>query len=400
MNQTKKIKLALLTSLVMLSSKGSYAMEDSIEDIGNDPATSKATPALFSSRPLVSSTEEINQLNSQYYEEEFLPQIGDKFREILGSSVTNQNLSKMILGYSTSKSRPMDVSNELLKFSAIFAEMYIPPSLFKSPAFVQVSWRASQVIQTDNRDRVPVFVPVFVVGRGDNKTYTPDEGDITPALGSHNEAELKSRLDQLDTLLSDPKYTNFHDPAHYKTDIREAVLRLEQAHFDSCLLRIQQNKSLLEDFNVNDNLAFILKAFTLTPDQFDARLALIKQHKELLFSGGRYVSDTLRLSIDKIYRLAKSTHYRNYFDKIFLPQIADEFRKILKSELSNQKLSQMILGSTNDYSPEVVKGKLLTFSTIFEEIYTPPSFEKLHDVLSHSVADLPAVGTSSSASNN
>lgn len=82
---------------------------------------------------------------------------------------------------------------------------------------------------------------------------------------------------------------------------------------------------------------------------------------------------------------------RDYYEKEFIPQVGDKFREILKSKLSNQKLSQMILGSTNGTSPEVVKGKLLTFSTLFEEMYTPPSFEKLHDVLSPSIADLPAV---------
>ncbi|MBY0292765.1 MAG: hypothetical protein K2W92_05715 [Alphaproteobacteria bacterium] len=223
-------------------------------------------------------------------------------------------------------------------------------------------------------------------------TLTKDRAVSVLAASDLSTAEETSRLDQLNTLIGDPKYAL----NSYKIEVQRAALKLKEPDFASRLLSIQQNKGLLEDFDLgaNDHLNTISVAFTLAPDQIDARLALIKQYIEYLFPNGipaaeESMASMLNRSIDEIYQLAQSTYYRNYFDKIFLPQMGDRFREILKSKLSDQALSQMILGSTNDYSPEVVKDKLSTFSSIFEEMYIlPPSFEKPHGAPCSSVADV------------
>ena len=146
----------------------------------------------------------------------------------------------------------------------------------------------------------------------------------TLLAASHlSNADLTWRLEKLDTLISDPKFTlNFH-----KTEVQRNAFVLNSSDFTSHLYTIQQNMNiLLENLNADGYLNTIAKAFTLSSDQINARLAIIKQYQKLLNWQGHWL---IEHSVDEIYSLAKKEHYRRYFMNDYLPKLGEEFQNVI-----------------------------------------------------------------------
>ncbi len=185
-------------------------------------------------------------------------------------------------------------------------------------------------------------------------------------------AELTRRLEKLDTLIGDPKFAlNF-----YKTEVQRNAFGLNSSDFISHLCTIQQNMNiLLENLNADGYLNTIAKAFTLTPDQINARLATIKQYKELLNWQGHWL---LENSVDEIYSIAKKEHYRRYFMNNYLSKLREEFQERNQSSFTDDQLLLLLFPdhSTFDFSSDKVRPKLSQFGLPYGKMFDPPPLEE------------------------
>lgn len=185
-------------------------------------------------------------------------------------------------------------------------------------------------------------------------------------------ADLTRRLEKLDTLIGDPKFAlNF-----YKTEVQSNAFGLNSNDFISHLCTIQQNMNiLLENLNADSYLNTIAKAFTLSPDQINARLATIKQYKELLNWQSPWL---LENSVDEIYSIARREHYRKYFMNDYLSKLREEFQERNQSSFTDDQLLSLLFPdhSTFDFSSDKVRPKLSQLGLIYGEMFTPPPLEQ------------------------
>lgn len=185
-------------------------------------------------------------------------------------------------------------------------------------------------------------------------------------------AELTRRLEKLDTLIGDPKFTlNF-----YKTEVQSNAFGLNSNDFISHLCTIQQNMSiLLEHLNADGYLNTIAKALTLPPDQINARLATTKQYKELL---NWQDHGLLEYNVDEIYNIAKKEHYRKYFMNDYLPKLGEEFQKRNQSSFTDDQLLLLLFPdhSTFDFSSDKARPKLSQFGLPYGDMFNPPPLEQ------------------------
>ncbi|MBY0414150.1 MAG: hypothetical protein K2Q18_08285, partial [Bdellovibrionales bacterium] len=219
-----------------------------------------------------------------------------------------------------------------------------------------------------------------------------------------NTADLTARLEALDTLIGDPKYKlNV-----YKPGVEKAAFKLDLNEFTSRLRIINQYRDILSvALDADYHLLAIEKAFTLSPNLSYARLAAIKQYRELFFPNEKpdQHKDMTRLlssTLEEIYSEARILHYRNHFINNFLPKLEEKFQKHNNSIFTGHELAQLLFptyaSSTFDFSPEEIEPRLSRFGEIYREMFNPPSLEKPHVAIGSSIpSSSPSVAGSSSS---
>ena len=132
----------------------------------------------------------------------------------------------------------------------------------------------------------------------------------------------------------------------------------------------------------------ISNIFTLSFDQFNKRIATIKQYEGLLSEslrssgGSERVANLMGSTVYEIYKMASNQLCAAYFEKDFLPKLGEEFRKLNRSQLKDADIFRILLPShfSNpqhvDFSPENVRERLSVFGSVYSSLYNPPSLSE------------------------